>query len=512
MTQQSKANVYAFNPDTIVVSDTLFVANSMFTVSNTLIIRNTFKSTITVDSSVVNKETVITDYFILPLDTLIIPEKQQNVSLKKKKQLNEKVNDTVLSASTKSINDLSLKDDKSNINTIAPQIIPTNNNDETAKNVTNSTVKDLPRNPVNNISLAGRSKKSTFERIADKKKTTKKVADRRKKQKNVKAIEVTTKKSIKPEDTKVSSIDKKMLEPKKVKNTRSMGKMSPVKKINNKKPKGGFKITDDFSEFVCEEDDPSLEEVEAFFSGAKTAKATTKVQHSAIAADTSLPQKIEDADKKKTNENNEADEKKAYDNLIVGIEAKRKVFAKDYQNTKKNKETKQVIKNAGEFLEISIGKNLMQYWNGQKYQDKAYTFGPNGQKMESSYLILNLLSETGFKIDHQKFKEINELKAVQLLGNRKKTKQFTYINELEDFVTNKGKGLYVLSFDEHTGFLYNDGKKMFLICKVSTTVILISTKYAQHLYEAERFSVNKLSDNTKLIEKWLLQEPLTVDK
>lgn len=199
----------------------------------------------------------------------------------------------------------------------------------------------------------------------------------------------------------------------------------------------------------------------------------------------------------------------AYDLTLTDIEKRRKMFAKDLLEAKSDAQKQQVLKSAATFLEESIAIDVVHYWYGTSFDKEGMSKNPNEGKIACSYFITTVLRDAGLKVNRIKLAQQSAQNIAKTLCNNNQMKRLTTPEQVKNYVQKKGKGLYVIGFSFHVGFLYNDGLDTYLIHASPLppgTVARLPMQGARSFDYSKFYDVGKLSDNKTLIQKWLKGE------
>ena len=201
--------------------------------------------------------------------------------------------------------------------------------------------------------------------------------------------------------------------------------------------------------------------------------------------------------------------KEAYTLTLKDIERQRKSFASDFQKAKEETKQQQILQAAAVYFEESIAVDVVHYWYGTSFDKEGMARNPNEGKIACSYFITTVLEDAGLRVNRVKLAQQSAQNIAQTLCNRSKMNRLTTPGEVKDYVQKNGKGLYVIGFSFHVGFLYNDGFDTYLIHASPLppgTVARLPMEGARSFDYSKFYDIGKLSDNTDLIVKWLKGE------
>ena len=73
-------------------------------------------------------------------------------------------------------------------------------------------------------------------------------------------------------------------------------------------------------------------------------------------------------------------------------------------------------------------------------------------------------------------------------------------------VQNQGYGLYVIGLDNHTGFIYNDGREIYFIHSsyIGSKVVQKEQAASNPILKQSKYKVlGKISGDEKVLERWI---------
>ena len=157
----------------------------------------------------------------------------------------------------------------------------------------------------------------------------------------------------------------------------------------------------------------------------------------------------------------------------------------------------------------AVVKTIVPAWIGTPWDFNGITETPGQGKIACGYFVTTVLRDAGIKdiarIKLAQAASQDIIKAMSAPGHIK----MCCNKPLADFITlvkANGYGLYVVGLDNHTGFIYNDGKEVYFIHssvagtrdvqfeKAATSSVLNNSKYKM---------VGKISDNEVLLNRWV---------
>ena len=202
----------------------------------------------------------------------------------------------------------------------------------------------------------------------------------------------------------------------------------------------------------------------------------------------------------------------AYQITIEEVYENRKRFENAYKKAvDKPQQQEQILKEAWGYLENVIAEEIVHFWYGVPFDKEGLTTSPRSGSIACSYFVATMFMEAGLKVNRIKLAQKSALEIAQAICSPQYLTHFTTPSEVETFVAKRGKGLYVIGFSYHVGFLYNDGRGQYLIHASPLppgTVYRLDMKGARSFDYSEFYDVGKLSDYTTLVECWVTGKQL----
>lgn len=209
-----------------------------------------------------------------------------------------------------------------------------------------------------------------------------------------------------------------------------------------------------------------------------------------------------------------ATEQVAYLQMIDEISIRRLNFAELYQQTDNNTTKKQVLEEAANYLtETVIGTFMARIEGKVLLPQKAAT---DDDIAHNKQLVVTLLHDFGFTTDFDGMPKNSARTIAKSLATDHILKYCKDMDELDKYLSKKGRGLYIMSYDKYVGFVWNSGTEISLLIadplnggKVSQSPLQKAPAFQQYV---PYFNIGSLSDNLELIEDWLKENKVLIQK
>lgn len=172
---------------------------------------------------------------------------------------------------------------------------------------------------------------------------------------------------------------------------------------------------------------------------------------------------------------------------------------------KKNRADKKTLKS--EFIKY-ITQKVFPYWYGTKWDYYGTTEIPQEGSIACGYFVTTTLRDMGVPINRVKMAQCASEEMIRSLVSKKNIHHISGVS-LKDFekkLITYGNGLYIIGLDNHTGFIFINGKERLFIhstgwfpFKVVKDVISESSVLSKSTYRV----VGKISDDDDFLRKWV---------
>ncbi len=156
----------------------------------------------------------------------------------------------------------------------------------------------------------------------------------------------------------------------------------------------------------------------------------------------------------------------------------------------------------------SVTETIIPGWIGTPWSFNGTSETPQQGSIACGYFVTTVLRDAGLTIQRIKLAQCASEQMITALVQSKYIKRFSHVTlkNFMDSIEKQGYGLYIVGLDNHTGFLYNDGKEIYFIHAsfAGTRNVQKEKASASWVLEQSRYKVvGKLSTDEKALEKWL---------
>ncbi len=179
-------------------------------------------------------------------------------------------------------------------------------------------------------------------------------------------------------------------------------------------------------------------------------------------------------------------------------------------NRKKQKPQWQTLsKTAKEKIFISaVTETIAPAWIGTAWDFNGTTQIPKQGSIACGYFVTTVLRDAGLPIARVKLAQCASEQMITSLIQPKYISRFSNI-AMEDFmqaIKNQGYGLYLVGLDNHTGFIYSDGKDTYFIHStfLGTRNVQKENAATSEILKQSKYKVlGKISSDEKVLERWI---------
>lgn len=169
----------------------------------------------------------------------------------------------------------------------------------------------------------------------------------------------------------------------------------------------------------------------------------------------------------------------------------------------------QLSKKAKEKIFTSaVTETIVPAWIGTAWDFNGTTETPQQGKIACGYFVTTVLRDVGLPIARAKLAQCASEQMITTLIQSKYVSHFSN-RTIEDFieaVKNQGYGLYIVGLDNHTGFIYNDGKDIYFLHSsfISPKTVQKDIAVTNPILKQSKYKVlGKISSDEKVLERWM---------
>ena len=111
-----------------------------------------------------------------------------------------------------------------------------------------------------------------------------------------------------------------------------------------------------------------------------------------------------------------------------------------------------------QFFINALTKHIFPFWYGTPWSFYGNTNTPGDGSIACGYFVTTTLSHAGVKLNRVKLAQCASEEMIRSLVQKQNITHFNSLS-LQNFIngiTKKGKGIYIIGLDNHTGFIYID--------------------------------------------------------
>jgi hypothetical protein len=156
----------------------------------------------------------------------------------------------------------------------------------------------------------------------------------------------------------------------------------------------------------------------------------------------------------------------------------------------------------------AVTQNIIPGWIGTPWDFNGITQTPQKGSIACGYFVTTVLRDAGLNIARVKLAQCASEQMITTLIQPKYVQRFSNL-PITNFITSikqQGYGLYIVGLDNHTGFIYNDGKEIYFIHStfVGTRNVQQEKAAASWVLQQSKYKVlGKISADEKVLERWM---------
>lgn len=156
----------------------------------------------------------------------------------------------------------------------------------------------------------------------------------------------------------------------------------------------------------------------------------------------------------------------------------------------------------------AVTETIAPAWYGTAWNFYGTSETPQQGSIACGYFVTTVLRDAGLPVARVKLAQCASEQMIASLIQSKYISRFSNIT-MENFirsVQNQGYGLYVIGLDNHTGFIYNDGREIYFIHSsyIGSKVVQKEQAASNPILKQSKYKVlGKISGDEKVLERWI---------
>ena len=189
-----------------------------------------------------------------------------------------------------------------------------------------------------------------------------------------------------------------------------------------------------------------------------------------------------------------------YDSCKAAIQHNRQIQKPLWQHLSKADKEK--------IFTAAVTETIIPAWIGTPWDFNGATEIPQQGNIACGYFVTTVLRDAGLSISCVKLAQCASEQMITTLIQSKYISCFSNI-AMEDFmiaIRTQGAGLYIVGLDNHTGFIYNDGKDIYFIHStfIGTRNVQKDNAATNPILKQSKYKVlGKISSDEKVLERWM---------
>jgi hypothetical protein len=208
------------------------------------------------------------------------------------------------------------------------------------------------------------------------------------------------------------------------------------------------------------------------------------------------------------------DERNKYLQMIDEIDARKIALSELYKQDNSTIAKSQILEKTMRHFTESVVGNFINYINN-KIISPPNTL-PSDDVAYNKYFVVSLLHDFGFVADYNTMRYAAARTIAKSLAADNALKYCKNFEELNAYLSKKGKGLYIISYDKYVALAWNAENEIYLMLadplangKVQNTPLKEAMAFQKYV---PYFNVGTITSNTELMKNWLLNTKIVLQK
>jgi len=156
----------------------------------------------------------------------------------------------------------------------------------------------------------------------------------------------------------------------------------------------------------------------------------------------------------------------------------------------------------------AVAETIIPAWIGTAWDFNGTSEKPQQGNIACGYFVTTILRDAGLSLARIKLAQCASEQMITSLVQSKYIQRFSQV-KIEDFIQSikgQGYGLYIVGLDNHTGFIYNDGKEIHFIHStfIGTRNVQKENAATNWILEKSKYKVlGKISADEKVLDRWI---------
>jgi hypothetical protein len=156
----------------------------------------------------------------------------------------------------------------------------------------------------------------------------------------------------------------------------------------------------------------------------------------------------------------------------------------------------------------AVTETIIPAWIGTTWDFNGTSEKPKQGSIACGYFVTTILRDAGLSLARVKLAQCASEQMITSLVQSKYIHRFSNAT-MENFIQSikdQGYGLYIVGLDNHTGFIYNDGKEIWFIHStfIAPRKVQKENAAANWILEKSNYKIlGKISADEKVLNRWM---------
>jgi len=208
-----------------------------------------------------------------------------------------------------------------------------------------------------------------------------------------------------------------------------------------------------------------------------------------------------------------------YEAVLQQVEKQQAKMVSRYRHSWKERERQRLVKEAREFLLETISRQIFPAWYGTAWAFSGQTDRPGQGAIACGIFVATVLNHAGFALDRVRLGIQPSRYIITNLTGQENLWRLSgrSLKQIQREITRRGRNLYIVGLDKHTGFIFYDGRHQPVFIHASgqkglRQVVAEELTVSETLRRSRYFILGQMLTE-KMMEDWLTRRfiPISSD-
>lgn len=202
----------------------------------------------------------------------------------------------------------------------------------------------------------------------------------------------------------------------------------------------------------------------------------------------------------------------SYEELKKGIDKRQQELSIEFSKANQRQQTA-LIEESQDYVLGQMSKPIFKAWYGTRWNFHGTTETPRKGTIACGYFVSTTLRDAGFRLPRIKMAQQAASVIIHSLCRRNSIKTYNNMKALNQYLSEKPEGLFILGLDKHVGFVLKEGDDSYFIhssYRNGKKVLREKLNESASVKKSNIKMIGDLTGNKDLFKKWLKGERISV--